>query len=261
MRTSRPRWSFVVALALALAACAGRKPVAEPRLADSPAALEQAIGLTLLQTGEPRRALPHLQRLIRLAPAQADARCWLARAYLDLGLWQQAAATLDEAVARWPRHAPAHALRGILLDVRGEHAAAVLAHRQAIALAPGDAAYHNNLGFSLYLAGDDRGAAAALEAALALAPGLRRIHNNLGFVYGRLGQLDRAGEHFRLAGDAGQAANNLGVVLEARGALEEAYQAYGSALAAAPELAEARHNFERVAARLGRSPAAPEGRE
>lgn len=259
MRTSLARWSLVVAFALA--ACAGRKPVAEPRLADSPAALERAIALTLLRTDEPRRALPHLQRLVRLTPEAPDARCWLARAYLELDLWQQATATLDEALARWPRHAPAHALRGILLDVEGEHAAAAAAHRQAIALAPADAGYHNNLGFSLYLAGDDRGALAALEAALRLAPGLRRVHNNLGFVYGRLGELDRAGEHFRLAGDAGQAANNLGVVLEARGALEEAYQAYTTAIAHQPELIEARQNLERVAARLGRPPADPEGRE
>ena len=248
-------------LVLFLVACAGNKPVAEPQLAggESPAAFQRAIGLSLLRTGQPRSALPYLQRLVRLEPSRAEPRYYVGRAFMDMEMWQQARTSLDEALAIDPRSAPTHALLGVLLDAQGDHKAAQAAHRRAIAIDPNNAGYRNNLGFSLYLDRRYVDALAPFNEALRLAPGLQRVHNNIGFAFGKLGRLDEASEHFRLGGTHAVAANNLGMVYEERGELEHAYAAYAEAVREAPELLPARGNLERICARLKRPlPVVPE---
>lgn len=256
---------LLVGLATAVtAACAGNQRIAEPQLAggESPAAFQRAIGVTLLKAGEPRRALPYLQRLVRLEPGRAEPRCYLGRAFMDMAMWQQARSSIDEAIALEPRYAPAHALLGVLLDARGDHQAAAEAHGHAIALDPGNAAYHNNLGFSRYLEGRYPDARAAFDAALRLDPKQRRIHNNLGFTFGKLDLIEDASEHFRLAGTPAEAANNLGVVFEDLGQLERAYDAFATAVREAPDLAAARGNLQRICEQLGKPlPAVLERRE
>lgn len=248
----------VVTIALAaalLAACGGsHKPAAEPELAggESPYAFHRAIGLTLLRTDQPRRALPHLQRLARLEPGRPEPMVLLARAYMGMEMWQQAEVILRRATKLAPTYAPAQALFGVLLDIRGEHQKAEAFHQRAIALEPNNAAYRNNLGFGRYLQGRYRDALEALRASLELDPSRRRVHNNLGFVYGQLGRVDEAREHFRLAGDPAEVQNNMGLVYEERGDLDDAYLAYARALARRPDLAAARGNLERVCHRLGK---------
>lgn len=259
------RYRSILVLAIGLiTACAGNKRIAEPQLAggESPAAFQRAIGLTLLRTGQPRRALPYLQRLARLEPTRAEPLCYLGRAFMDMQMWQQARSTLDHAIALEPRHAPAYAMLGVLFDAKGEHAAAKAAHRRAIALDATNAGYHNNLGFSLYLEGRYQDALSAYNAALHIAPSLQRVHNNLGFAFGKLGNFDDASEHFRLGGTPAEAANNLGMVYEDRGELERAYDAFAAAVREAPDLAPARGNLERICERLGRPlPSIPDRRE
>lgn len=253
-----------IIVVLLVAACAGNQHVAEPQLAggESPAAFQRAFGLTLLRTGQPRRALPYLQRLARLEPRRAEPLCYLARGFMDMQMWQQARLSLDDAIALEPKYAPAYALLGVLLDSRGDHRAAEAAHRHAIALAPDSASYQNNLGFSLYLAGRYNDALTVYNQALRLGPSVQRIHNNLGFAYGKLGRLEDAGEQFRLGGTRAEAANNLGMVYEERGDLEHAYAAFSEAVQDAPDLAPARGNLERVCEQLGRPmPVRPEGRD
>lgn len=249
-----PRFT-ALSLAAALAACGGsNKNVAEPELkgGESPYAFHRAIGLTLLRTDQPRRALPHLQRMARLKPDRPEPLYYLGRAYMGMKLWGQATAVLEKAIAGAPGYAPARASLGVLRDINGHHAAAELAHQAAIKLDPDNASYHNNLGFSRYLQGRNREALAELEIALRLDPSMRRIHNNLGFVYGKLGRLDRAREHFRLAGTDAQVENNMGLIHEQRGDYERAYQAFVTALLRDPEMGAARGNLERVCRRLGK---------
>lgn len=245
--------AFLIAIAIA-AGCAAPKPVAEPQLAggESPAAFQKAIGLTLLRTGQPRRALPYLQRLVRLEPRSPEPLCYLSRAFMDMQMYQQAESSIDEAIQLEPKYAPAYGLLGVLYDARGDHHAAVAAHRRAMALDPGNPAYRNNLGFSFYLDGKFVEALAAYTDALRLGPNLQRIHNNLGFTFGKLGKIDAASEHFRLGGTAAEASNNLGLVYEERGDLEHAYDAFADAVHEAPDLAAARGNLERVCERLGK---------
>ena len=63
-------------------------------------------------------------RAVQLAPRAADLRYQLARAMLELGALDPAAAELDEAVRLNPQHAPALAYRGYVEIARGNLAAA-----------------------------------------------------------------------------------------------------------------------------------------
>ena len=242
---------YLVIIAL-LAACAGKRRPVEPQLGggESPAMFQRSIGVTLLRTGEPRRALPYLERYARLESRQAEPLGYLGRAYMDLEMWQQARTTLERAIILEPKYAPAYDLLGVLLDTRGDHAGALVAHRKAIALAPRNAGFRNNLGFSMYLARRYIDAVYAYRASLQLASNVPRVHNNLGFALAKLGRLEEASEHFRLGGTPAEAANNLGLAYEDRGDLEQAYEAYVSAVQADEDLEAARGNLERVAAKL-----------
>lgn len=261
---STMRSGVVMAAVLAAACSRAPKEIAEPQLAggESPAAFQRAIGLTLLRTGQPRRALPYLERLARLEPTKAEPRYYLGRAFLDMRMWDLARSSISHALVLAPTFAPAHALLGVFFDSRGDHARAAVAYRRAMQLDPLNPGYRNNLGFSQYLAGNYVDAASTYSEALKLGPNLQRVHNNLGFTYGKLRKLDEASEHFRLGGTPGEAANNLGVVYEDRGDVENAYRAYADAVRLAPDLEPARDNLERVAAQLHRPlPANLEGRQ
>ncbi len=239
-------------IAACLVGCHGTQQVAEPQLAASPADFQRSIGLTLMRGGEPRRALPYLERLARFEPEKAAPLCYLARAYMDLAMWEQARGSIDRALVIEPRSATAQDLLGMLLDTRGDHDGAIDAHRRAIAFDPRNATFRNNLGFSYYLGHRYVDAVAAYREALRLRPNTPRVHNNLAFALAKLDQLAEASEHFRLGGTPAEAANNLGIAYEDRGDLEHAYEAYAAAAQADPDLAPARGNLERLAARLGK---------
>lgn len=238
-------------------ACAGPQQEApdETVLGDeraNPYKFNLSVAYSLLDTQQPMEASRVARRLMTLNPDAIEPYYVLARAYLDMRQPDSAEKMLREILRRDPKLAKAHSLYGTLLDVRGEHAAAVVKHRRAITLAPNDAAYRNNLGFSLYLNGNYRGAIKAYTRALERDAGLRRVHNNLGFAHGKLGEMEKAAKQFSMAGPPAQVSNNLGVLHEDRRELESAYDYFLTAVHMDPELVPARANLERVCAALGR---------
>jgi Flp pilus assembly protein TadD len=247
--------ALLASVLLATGCAGGQKPMSrdEEPLADrDPYAFHRAIGLTLLQTDQPRRALPHLQRLERMRPDSPEPYYLVARAYMALRLEAPAQSQLLRSLAINENYAPAHAMMGVLLDAQGHHVRAGNAHTRAIELAPGHPGYHNNMGFNLYLRGHHDAAIEAYNRALGLEPSSRRIHNNIAFAYGERGDLDRAWDHFLRGGSPAEAKNNLGVVYESRGELEAAFELYLEALRSDPKLEQARGNLERVAEPLNR---------
>ena len=255
------RAKLVVLVLLAAGCATGTRGVRDGGLRDpSPYEFHRSLALTMLRTEQASLALDHIRTLQRLAPRRAEPYLLLGRAYSQLGVTEQAREMFERAVALDGQQAGAHAALGVLLDGIGDAAGAEREHRRAIALAPENPAYENNLGFSLFAQGRYAEATAAYERALALDAGLRRTHNNVGFAYGRLGALERAESHFRLAGSTAESQNNLGLVLEARGELERAHDHYRAAVASDRSLAEPRANLARVCERLGRPvPALPAG--
>jgi Flp pilus assembly protein TadD len=245
----------LAALLVASACGGGQKPMSrdEEPLADrDPYAFHRAIGKTLLRTDQPRRALPHLRRLERMRPASPEPYYLVARAYMAMQLHEPAGSYLEQSLAADDTYAPAHAMRGVLLDAEGHHARAGASHERAIELAPRHPGYHNNMGFNLYLRGHYEGAIEAYNRAIGLEPSSRRIHNNLAFAYGERGEIDKAWDHFRRGGSLAEATNNLGMVHEGRGELDAAFELYLEALRTDPDLVQARGNLQRVSASLDR---------
>ena len=251
------RLLFLTLAALLIATgCGGsQQPMSrdqEPLADRDPYAFHRSIGVTLLQTDQPRRALPHLQRLERMRPESPEPYYLVARTYMALELDRPAETYLKRSLVLNENYAPAHAMLGVLLDGQGHHVRAGNAHKRAIELAPRHPGYHNNMGFNLYLRGHYDQAVEAYNRALGLEPSSRRIHNNIGFAYAELGELDRAWDHFSRGGSPAEAKNNLGMAYETRGELEAAFELYAEALRTDPDLEQARGNLERVAVSLER---------
>jgi Flp pilus assembly protein TadD len=172
--------------------------------------------------------------------------------YRERGLPAEAEADLEEALARAPDLAEAHAALGILFDMTSRGDRAEPHHRRAAALAPGNASYLNNLGFSLYLRRRHREAVEAYQRAVRLGPTNRRIRTNLGFAYAAAGDLPRAAREFDMGGSPPEAKNNLGFAYEQRGDLSNAFAQYLAALRLDPRFERARANLMHVAAQLGK---------
>lgn len=100
---------------------------------------------------------------------------------------------------------------------------------------------------------------AALDADVTFGP----AHNNLGTIYYRSGRLYLAAWEFQYAGklmpDRPEPRNNLGLVLEDAGKLDEAVKAYDDAVNLAPNGAEFLGNAARARVRRGDGGAEVEG--
>lgn len=249
----RLRWVLIMGLILPLAACAGSRAATrgDSSVAANPYEFHRAVAHTLLETDQPRQAIPHIRELQKLRPKNAEPFYLMARAYIQMGVPESAHEMLQRALTIDPKLAGAQAALGVLLDGEGKHHRAETAHRRAVELSPQSAVYRNNLGFCLYLQGRYREAVAVYERALELDAGDRRTHNNLGFAYGRLGDFDDAYAHFRLAGTPAQAENNMGIALELAGQQDAARDRFRAAIEADPQLQVARDNLARIAATAG----------
>ena len=104
-------------------------------------------------------------------------------------------------------------------------------------------------------AGDRTGAEAALKSALAADVMCGPAHNNLGKVYFRQKKLYLAAWEFqyamKLMPNQPEPPNNLGLVFEAAGKLDEAAESYGTAVAIEPENVDALGNLARTRVRRG----------
>lgn len=118
---------------------------------------------------------------------------------LEMGRVEQAHAHLQPVMALYPRHPEVLRLRAGILDLRGDHAGAIEAARQAVAAKPDDPLYHNTLGTVLGAGGDFDAAVAALGRACELQPGLAIAWFNLGVMLTRCVRIDEAAAALRHA--------------------------------------------------------------
>lgn len=246
---------------LALGWLAGCLPPKQPEDAKSavfedpdhdPYNFYRAVGYTLLRTRQYMKATQSIKRMVKLHPELPEPHYMMACAYLGMEQYEAARKLYVYAIGRDEEYAPAHAQLGVLLNTLGRHREADREHQKAIELDPGNAAYRNNLGFSQYMQGRHQQAVKTYLAALERDAAQKRIHNNLAFAYAKLGSLEKAFAHFKLAGPPAQATSNLGYVAEEQGQLERAYELYVEAVEQDPELIQARRNLERVCRKLGR---------
>ncbi len=211
-----------------------------------------------------RRAIGHVETVLRLRPADARAYFSLAAAHFDLGEDRPGLRALRKAALCAPDDSEiALAWFGKLLEsgdrgaaaLRAESIAAQFAgnaevledlgdaflrdgqaavaadfYRKAIVLQPKNPSFHRALGHACKAAGADAKAVAAYAQALELDPGLNDARLGLGYCYGRMGDLARAiaatEEYLQAAPEDPAALNNLALLCEKAGRGEEATETW-----------------------------------
>jgi predicted O-linked N-acetylglucosamine transferase (SPINDLY family) len=208
----------------------------------------------------------------------------LGRILKDIGRYEEALASYENALRVQPGYERAHEGLGVLLNELGDYDKAISRFRKALLLAPesprtlnnlgiafqnlgrikeaisifsealefdpGLAAAHNNLGNALEDLGKSREAVASYHKALQIAPGYADAHYNLGNVLAKLGKLDVALSAYtsalQIKPDDGKTYNSLGNLLMLIGQFPEARASYRKALQIRPDDLAAHSNILRA---------------
>ncbi len=164
----------------------------------------------LLDDGLTEQAAPVVLELLDRHSGSARALVLVARLELARGDFTAAATRLAAAEALAPDDRGVLALRGMLSDLQGDHAAAQRSYRLALAADPSDMAVRNNLAFSMISAGNPGGAVAVLESLMpdaVTAPASMR--HNLALAYGLMGRDGDAARLLAFDLDRGRVDENL----------------------------------------------------
>src|SRR6188768_1628990 len=131
---------------------------------------------------------------------------------------EKALAAADEALARDPKLADGHTVRGSAQFALGRLDEALRSYGTAIALDPKNARAHAQLARVHWVGrGDLRAGVAELERAVAINPQFGYAHHQLAYLYTELGEYDKA---------ASGAHTRLGYVFYRQGRYEEALAEY-----------------------------------
>jgi tetratricopeptide (TPR) repeat protein len=202
-------------------------------------------------------AVPALKRIAGAHPSSAIFQTMYARALEETGRETDAIAVYRAAARKWPTDAAllhdfSVAARNAAKHASGPPARALLqeaarAEQAALVVAPGSAASQNGLGLLAIDADRPRDAAAAFERAAARDPGNASYWTNLGNARRALHDASGAEQAYRRALDvdarAADAANGLGALLVEANRAPEAVAWLERAVAAAPDLVDARLNL------------------
>ncbi|MBI5901338.1 MAG: tetratricopeptide repeat protein [Rhodocyclales bacterium] len=168
----------------------------------------------------------------------------------------EALVAMQEAIRLAPENSEAHYTLGLILDNLGRHPDAELSYRRALHLQPEFAEAHSNLGQILYDFGRLTEAEDSLRRAQELRPDIAGLHCNLGKVLAKLARPAEAEESFRRAleidPDLAESHSGLGSVLHALRRPEEAEPSFRRALQIRPDHAETHCNLGLTLATLGR---------
>jgi len=238
---------------------------------DVPAQLRLAE--SLLATGEWDKAGDIYQAVIRAQPASAEAYYGVGRVSAARGDLTAAAAAYLKSCELFAPYGPAHyalamAYRKLGRDAESREQFALYAQnkmavpplddplrREVSALNLGSVA-HIRRGADLEQAGRLAEAIAEQQEALRVDPDAVQAHINLISLYGRLGEYDKATDHYRaaLALDRQQADlhYNYGVLQLKQGRINEAGDAFQEAVRINPSYAEARNNLGSLYEQQGR---------
>jgi tetratricopeptide (TPR) repeat protein/mono/diheme cytochrome c family protein len=164
--------------------------------------LHDDAGVLALLLGRPAVAVDHFRASATGRPASAASHYNVGTALTAAGLFDDAVAAYERALAIDPRYAKAANNLGDTLMAMGRPAEALARYEAAIAADPSMPEPRNNLGAVLWRRGDFPRAERELREALRLRPGYSEAHFNLGHLAVRTGDIAAAARQFRLAAAA-----------------------------------------------------------
>jgi tetratricopeptide (TPR) repeat protein len=253
-RSLSKRQQLVAATVIIAAAIFANIPVLDATLMKS--ITENNLGTALLERGLYHQAIAHNERAIALRPDYAPG-------YNNLGAALRAAGRLDEAVARYqqalelkPDFASAsYNLANALLE-QGKAGDSAESFRRSLAANPNSVEAHNNLGIALARRGDAAGAIAEFRAALAVDERSIHAHRNLGNMLVDAGQRAEGMAHLeravQLAPSEPEAVYDIGTILLQDRSFAAAAARFEAALKLRPDWAEAHNNLGIALASQGR---------
>jgi protein O-GlcNAc transferase len=185
--------------------------------------------------------------ILQAAPQQVDALRLLGVIAYQRGEYEQAIASLCQALQLKPDCAMTYNSLGVVFKAQGRFVEAANCFQQALHWKPDYAEVHNNLGNVLKDQGRLEEALSCYQQALRWKPDYAEAHNNLGNVLKDQGRLEEAlscyQQALRWKPDYAEAHNNLGNVLKDQGRLEEALRSYRQALQLQPRLVQVHSNL------------------
>ena len=203
-------------------------------------------GNALQDLGRFDEAVISYDQAIALKPGLAAAYNNRGNALQNLKRFDEAIASYDQAIALRPDFASAHNCRGSVLQELGRHGEALASYDRALGLQPNDAAAHYNRGNVLQDLGRYEEAVSSYDRAIALRPDLERAFFNRGNALQNLKRFAEAMVSYdhaiALRPDYAEAfCNRGGALLELR-RHEEAIASCDRAIALRPDLASAFSN-------------------
>lgn len=189
------------------------------------------------------------------APQDVEALDLMAGLAADRGLGAEGLEWAGRALQAGPSSAAVHFTLGRLLEMQERLAEAEQSYRRALELAPDHARAHNNLGVVLQVQGRAPEALACYRRALELDPRLPEANQNYASITRDHAALERSVDGFRqrIADNPRDPVsfNSLANALRELGRHDEALAAYDSAVALAPDFADARFNRAMVRLQTG----------
>ncbi len=187
-----------------------------------------------LRTDRAGEAETELEKAVGLAPTDAEAWRYLARAQFQRGFFEQALESQRHAATLDPGLEGLDLDQAVLLQRLGKLEEAAECYRRHLGKNPDDFEAHASLAALLVDLGDQGGALEELLKAERIQPEDTEIRKQIGFLYLQLGKLEEAKQ--RLEGiDSPTALGNLGLIARKQNQLDEAVSYFSKALAKDPE--------------------------
>lgn len=147
-----------------------------------------------------QQAVASLQEALRIQPQDVDALTNLGWIFTELKRYEEARQKFQEALRLRPDYARAHAgLGGIYAEADRDWKAAIAEYLKALHVEPENATYLSDLAWAYYQAGQVDRAIEVFRKAIALKPDYVVAHANLGWAYLKKGEVEAAAAHFQEA--------------------------------------------------------------
>jgi tetratricopeptide (TPR) repeat protein len=269
-RLRPPRAAALLAVGLALLACAGRTRDQLRHWQNSVTLYRHALevtqgnviayynlGMHFADHGQPDEALENYRKALEIKPDHADSLNNIGNLLAANKKYQEAITYFQAALKAKPDLVEARNNIGYALRLEGKTDEAIEQYRLALKLKPDHVGVLNNLGNALAAKGQYAEAVSYFEASARADPAQVTAQYDLARALVRLGRLDEAITHFQLALEraphSAEAHQELGLALAKQRKLEQAVVQFNEALRYRPDNPFTHYFLAKALAALGKS--------